>query len=460
MQPAREQKDIEKPHVLLIGLSPEQRASVAPILKDCVISEQPAQARLLMDNPLPLSSIIICAKPEGQTSYDEMVQLLRMLYQEQPLFFVCDDRVLFNRFRFIRNGATDAFLLPIDLEIFKRGLNDSIERASHGARRSFQPIKLLDIEPGSTLNFDIYIYLPTNSRYIHYLAAHTAFEEKRIKQLHAHDMGTLYVRSQDLQTFYAYANSQSQTLELSRGITERKQILRDKIRDLMTRILFAKDDISKAEGKKFADELNQIVQETILKPDANQWYLPLLNWIGEPYDIYTHLANVALYSTVFATGLGLPNISDVAAAGLLHDIGLALLPAEILAKPVAQLTPTEKKAYEQHPKNSVSILKNRHIDFGYAAERIILQHHETYSGTGYPFGSVASEISWGAQIIGLVNEIDHAIAAKPGSIGRSPISVVKGLIQASANNPGQQSFDPALLKSVLKLFPQEKEKNV
>jgi putative nucleotidyltransferase with HDIG domain len=106
-----------------------------------------------------------------------------------------------------------------------------------------------------------------------------------------------------------------------------------------------------------------------------------------------------------AKTLGLPpsEAETIARAGLLHDIGKIIVPAETLNKP-GELTAAEYKAVQTHPAVGADILATLGI---FREEAIIVRHHhERFDGGGYPDGLRGGEIPRGARIIAIADAFD------------------------------------------------------
>ncbi|MCB2102804.1 MAG: HD domain-containing protein, partial [Rhodobacterales bacterium] len=108
---------------------------------------------------------------------------------------------------------------------------------------------------------------------------------------------------------------------------------------------------------------------------------------------YVHSFRVAIYLTLLGLGLGLgrDDLAVLAAGGLVHDIGKAMVPAGILNKPGA-LTPQEFALVKSHVAHSQAILEaTPRVHHGVVT--IALQHHEKLDGGGYPRGLKGAEIN-------------------------------------------------------------------
>ncbi|MBL4867289.1 MAG: HD domain-containing protein [Pseudomonadales bacterium] len=94
---------------------------------------------------------------------------------------------------------------------------------------------------------------------------------------------------------------------------------------------------------------------------------------------------------------------QLSAAILMHDIGMAFLPLNVLHK-AGKLTSAELRIIHSHPRTGYDLLR-RMQRWDDAAE-MVLQHHERVDGGGYPKGLTSLEICVGAKIIAIVDTFD------------------------------------------------------
>jgi HD-GYP domain-containing protein (c-di-GMP phosphodiesterase class II) len=148
--------------------------------------------------------------------------------------------------------------------------------------------------------------------------------------------------------------------------------------------------------------------------------------------------------------------TDVATAGLLHDIGLADVPSEIVAKLESQRTKEEQEIYKKHPEFTINILKKKKLILSEPITKAILQHHECFNGSGYPNQLAGNRICKEAQIVALADRFDELTTVSEGKPLMSPREAVDYLRKQALQDPTNQVFDPDLLKAVCKLFPADK----
>ena len=98
-------------------------------------------------------------------------------------------------------------------------------------------------------------------------------------------------------------------------------------------------------------------------------------------------------------------------AALLHDVGKLEVPTALLNKPG---TPDadEWKVLHRHPEEGARMVAPLLPWLGEWGKAVV-EHHERYDGTGYPFGLKAQEISLGARIVAVADTYEVMTAPRP-----------------------------------------------
>lgn len=128
------------------------------------------------------------------------------------------------------------------------------------------------------------------------------------------------------------------------------------------------------------------------------------------------------------------DISQVKAAGLIHDIGKMGIDEKILNKP-GGLDPDEWKKIQRHPEIGYRILSSS-SEFSELA-RYVLEHQERWDGKGYPKQLAGAEISIQARIIGVADAFDAMTCDRAYRKGLSVAEAVSEIKKCAGTQ-----FDP------------------
>jgi putative nucleotidyltransferase with HDIG domain len=159
-------------------------------------------------------------------------------------------------------------------------------------------------------------------------------------------------------------------------------------------------------------------------------------------DTYTfeHSVNIGVLMMSFAKSRGMPAkiIHDVGVGGLLHDIGKAKTPTEILNK-AGKLTDEEFVIMRHHVVDSHLILSST-PGINQNALDVAALHHEKFDGSGYPDGKKGDEISIIGQMSAIVDVYDALTADRCYHKGQDPSIVLKRMLSWTGSH-----FNPELM---------------
>jgi HD-GYP domain-containing protein (c-di-GMP phosphodiesterase class II) len=165
------------------------------------------------------------------------------------------------------------------------------------------------------------------------------------------------------------------------------------------------------------------------------------------YDEYTfaHSVNTSLIASSFGTFLHFekPQVAALGMAGLLHDMGKASIPHEIVNKP-GKLTDAEWEVLKRHPVEGALLLADT-PGVTKMAMVAAFEHHQ-HGERGYPDIKVRQHLF--SQIISLADAYDAITAARVYySIQTPPDKAIRILLKKRGT-----SFDPVLVKAFVNMM--------
>lgn len=103
-------------------------------------------------------------------------------------------------------------------------------------------------------------------------------------------------------------------------------------------------------------------------------------------------------------------VDTIYLSGLLHDVGKIGIDDQVLRKP-GRLTPAEFEHIKQHPQIGYNILSD--VPQLKPALPVVLHHHESWDGSGYPHGLKGEEIPLLARIVAVADAFDAMGSDRP-----------------------------------------------
>jgi HD-GYP domain-containing protein (c-di-GMP phosphodiesterase class II) len=165
---------------------------------------------------------------------------------------------------------------------------------------------------------------------------------------------------------------------------------------------------------------------------------------ADRYALSDHVVNVAIIATKIGIGLkyDAEELERLALAGLVHDVGMLRVPAEILEKP-GSLTPAEMDAIRNHPEPGAALVRSLGAEWRWLAT-VVAQEHEREDGSGYPAGLRGDDITEFAKVIGLADTYEALTQPRPHRKLFLPLDAVKEIISKS-----RRAFADRILRGMI-----------
>ncbi|PIV81234.1 hypothetical protein COW53_05465 [bacterium CG17_big_fil_post_rev_8_21_14_2_50_64_8] len=186
---------------------------------------------------------------------------------------------------------------------------------------------------------------------------------------------------------------------------------------------------------------------------ADRQTMDVMNLMRYPdYDSYTIGHSVRLSTLALTVGRAmnwpLHLQTELASAAMLHDVGMARVPEEILYKP-GELTDEERKVAESHAEIGARILMSR----GDVSPSVIAGawgHHIRHDGGGYPQAPEWVSRSPVASLLQVCDVFEALTAARPYKAPMPPRRAFEIILK------DHTAFDPTCLRALIRavgLFP-------
>ena len=164
-------------------------------------------------------------------------------------------------------------------------------------------------------------------------------------------------------------------------------------------------------------------------------------------DSYTYMHSVAVCAMMVALakqlGMGEADVRLAGLAGLMHDLGKAVMPMDVLNKP-GKLTDSEFKIIKSHPvEGHKLLLTGERVDE--VVLDVCLHHHEKMDGSGYPQGLVGDAISIFAKMGAVCDVYDAITSNRPYKAGWDPAESLRKMAEWANGH-----FDPVVFQAFVK----------
>ena len=204
----------------------------------------------------------------------------------------------------------------------------------------------------------------------------------------------------------------------------------------------------KVEAGLLEPVVGKMIESVMRNPDA---LVPLARL--KHMDAYATEHAVATAALIIALGqqqgISEPELERLALGALVKDIGQAAIDARLIAKP-GTLSRAEYSVVQSHVEEGLAVLEatTRLSEMSVA---VVLEHHERFDGTGYPYRMAGESISLAGRMASIVDTYDAMTSDRPYRPAISPSVALGQLFEES-----ERQFDPALVSAFVRtvgVFP-------
>ncbi len=213
----------------------------------------------------------------------------------------------------------------------------------------------------------------------------------------------------------------------------------------IVRTMFAEARLGRAVDRHSAEKLVEEISHSL---DRNPWALISVARL-KTADEYTYMHSVAVCALMMALARQLrfdeAETREAGLAGMLHDLGKARIPPQILNKP-GRLSDAEFEVIKRHPEAGHKLLQDMG-GIGEMALDVCLRHHEKLDGTGYPHGLSSENISKYARMGAVCDIYDAVTSNRPYKKGWDPTESLRKMATWTQDHLDERIFH-AFVKSV------------
>jgi putative nucleotidyltransferase with HDIG domain len=164
------------------------------------------------------------------------------------------------------------------------------------------------------------------------------------------------------------------------------------------------------------------------------------------HDDYSYMHSMAVCALMvsLARQLGLDEreAREAGLAGLLHDMGKAMMPIEVLNKP-GKLTDAEFEIMKTHPRRGFDLLEEGR-GVGADVLDVCLHHHERPDGKGYPDGLSGAALTRIARMGAVCDVYDAITSNRPYKEGWDPADSIAKMAS------WKEQFDPEVCQAFVR----------
>jgi putative nucleotidyltransferase with HDIG domain len=399
-------------------------------------------------------------------SCTQVLKFIKSNYTSQRVIVIVDNKELVDNGvvteeKLQKLGVAEMAVKPFDLPFLKdlleghqslgdlmAGVNKkegaSEEQEVTATDENFSRIKIDEFYSSQAVLFDIYIKLKEN-KYLKILHAGDTFSKERIdKYKNEKKLDSLYFHNSDRRKFIQYNNHLAKKLIDNRSVpiynkvNQLKNVSEKFIEEAYT--VGLKPQVIE-QGREVCESVYKLIES---QPDL---YSVLKSFQNFDPTAFAHSFLVTLYSTAIIKQFewqSKTTIETTAMACMFHDIGKILLPKEFINLRPKDMSPEQLEMFKKHPELGLQVVESSRA-INNSVKQIILQHHEAYDGTGFPFEKKGNKILTLANIVCLADDFVHIMID-------DKLQPTEALRKILTNKVGVKRYNSILVEKFINVF--------
>ena len=300
---------------------------------------------------------------------------------------------------------------------------------------SYFKVRVKTLIPNKPTTFDL--HLKVNNQFILYLRAGDKIDRTKMESLTAKDSGQhFFVAESDKAAYKSYVHNHMIAADLPPA--EKALILRESSMTLVEE-LYENPDVGAAltQARPIVENFVQFMKA---EPEG---MAHLISLSGHDFYTYNHSLDVAIYSLGLAEAVGFSptELEEMGTGSLFHDIGKRQVSLDILCKK-GPLDENEWAQMQKHPQFGLLLL-NDQPTISEAIKAACFEHHESFSGNGYPQNLSGQEIHPFARIVAICDTYDAMTTQRSYNVPMKPVDAVTMMKEKLAGR-----YDPEMLKAM------------
>lgn len=308
----------------------------------------------------------------------------------------------------------------------------------------FTKIRIDEFYTSKPVLFDIFIKIG-GSKYVKILHAGDEFEKARVdKYKNEKKMEYFHFQKKDIAKFVKFNNFVTKKLIANKDLSAKIKV--KMLHNVAEKYL----EQAFTEGMKpqIVDQGKDICKNvySLIEKQPNLYKL-LRSYQDFDPSAFTHAYLVTLFSSMIIKNFewqSKTTIETTAMACMFHDIGKMALPKKYLEKKNSELSEEELEEYKTHCEKGFEILDGNRL-VNNSIKQIVLQHHEAFDGTGFPYGKRGSKILTLANIVCLSDDFVHIIIDQD----KKPIEALKVLL---SSRDKLTRYNSRIVENLIKTF--------